>query len=374
MTDARRRLARRLAVRVLEISLCVVLPLLALVHVFSVVAGDGKATDFENAFYPAARAVVHGESPFPAVDDPVVSQGVAYVYPPLTAVALVPFTVLSAGTAGVLAMALLVLAVPATLLVLGVRDWRCYGLAFAWPPVFSAIQTANVTIVIALCLALAWRFRDAASRSGAALGVALALKLFAWPAALWLIASKRIAAAFASVGAALVLLAASWTAVGFAGLREYPDLLDRLEDVLGPESYTLYALALDVGAPSAFARLLWLALGVGLLAGVVFFARRGDDRRSFGLAIVAALACTPLVWLHYFALLLVVVAVMQPTLAPVWFVPLAMYFSTATHNGTTFQTIVTIAAAGLTAGLSLRPSAASQRRPVAAMSPAAEGP
>ena len=89
--------------------------------------------------------------------------------------------------------------------------------AASWPPTRSGNEVKRPDV--------GWREWE---RSGAALGVALALKLFAWPVALWLVATKRIAAALASVGAALVLLAASWTAVGFAGLREYPDLLDRL--------------------------------------------------------------------------------------------------------------------------------------------------
>ena len=35
----------------------------------------------------------------------------------------------------------------------------------------------------------------------------------------------------------------------------------------------------------------------------------------------AALALSPIVWLHYFVLLLVPIAVVQPTFAPLWLVP-----------------------------------------------------
>ena len=64
-----------------------------------------------------------------------------------------------------------------------------------------------------------------------------------------------------------------------------------------------------------------------LLAAVVVLARRGDERRAFVVAVAAALACSPIVWLHYFALLLVVVAVAEPRLGLLWFVPLAMWGS-----------------------------------------------
>ena len=39
------------------------------------------------------------------------------------------------------------------------------------------------------------------------------------------------------------------------------------------------------------------------------------------LAVAAVIAVRPIVWLHYFALLLVIVAVVQPRLGIVWFIP-----------------------------------------------------
>ena len=53
--------------------------------------------------------------------------------------------------------ALLILLVPATLLVLGVRDWRVYGAALLWAPVTVAVQTANLSLPLAFAAALAWR-------------------------------------------------------------------------------------------------------------------------------------------------------------------------------------------------------------------------
>jgi hypothetical protein len=62
-----------------------------------------------------------------------------------------------------------------------------------------------------------------------------------------------------------------------------------------------------------------LAYGIGaaLLLGVV--AGRRDDLLSFRLAIAAAFALSPIVWGHYWALLLVPLALRHPRLSPAWF-------------------------------------------------------
>jgi hypothetical protein len=338
----------------LEVLLLGILPLTALYFVFLSVLRGGQVTDFENAFYPAAEAVLHGRSPYPALDDPSLAAGTAYVYPPLTAIASAPLTALSSEAAGLAVMALLVAMVIATLLVLDVRDWRCYGMAFLWLPVISAIQAANVTIPLGLAAALAWRYRERPPLAGLSVGMSLALKPLLWPLVLWLAATRRSRAAAVTVVTAAIALAGTWGVIGFAGLREFPDLLHRLQGLEERQGYTVYALATDLGASPGLARAFAVALAVSLLCAVVVLGRRGDDRRAFILALAAVLACTPIVWLHYFALLLVVVAVGRPTLGPAWFVPLVMYGATGTHNGTTLQNALTIAAAAVTVLLSLR--------------------
>jgi len=311
----------------------------------------GHLTDFKNTFYPAAEAVRHGISPYSHPGDDVVALGRAYVYPPLAALVSVPLTLLSLGAAQVLVALLLVASVVLTLWVLGVRDWRCYGLVFLWPPFLAAVKTGNITALLALGAALTWRYRDRATIAGATVGVSLAAKLFLWPLLLWMGAARRWRALVFAVGVALALLLVSWTAIGFAGLGDYPNLLRRLQTIEAPQSYTVYALGLDVGAPGWLARGLWIALGLGLLVALALVVRRGDERRGFILALAATLACSPIVWLNYFVLLVVVVAIAQPRLGPAWFVPLLMYGSASTYNGTTLQNVLTLVAAALTLAL-----------------------
>jgi hypothetical protein len=62
-----------------------------------------------------------------------------------------------------------------------------------------------------------------------------------------------------------------------------------------------------------------LVVGVPLLVGVAAVARGQDgDRRAFSLAVIAAIAITPIVWLHYFTLLVVPLALLRPRLAWPW--------------------------------------------------------
>jgi hypothetical protein len=272
------------------------------------------------------------------------------VYPPLTALATIPLTLLPFQFAGLVAQAGLIVAVLGVLGLLGVRDWRCYGVVLLWPPVLSAIQTGSVTILLALAAALAWRYRDRTAASATAVGVAVAVKTILWPLVVWMAASRRVGAAALSclVGGALVLL--SWAVIDFAGFVDYPDLLQRLESAVGEDSYTAYIVGLDVGLPSPVARGLWLALGFGLLLAVVLLARRGEERAAFVAAIAASLGLTPIVWLHYFALLVVVVAIAQPRLGALWFVPLAMVLTPGSGHPTQFETAWTLATAAVTIG------------------------
>jgi hypothetical protein len=343
-----------------SIVFCGVLPAIALIVLFvATVQDDNLAVDFRQ-FYVAGEAIANGESPY-SERDPALWGG-PYPYPPLPAQLAMPLVVLPFQAAGLIVMATLVLVALAVLFVVGVRDWRCYGLVLLWPPVISAIQTGNVTLWLALALALAWRFRDRLLASSTSLGVTLAVKFFLWPVLVWMAATRRYASAVVAsvVGAALLL--GSWAVIGFDGMRAYPDLVQRLEDTVGEDSYTAYIVGLDVGLSSAAARSLWLAVGLALLTLVVLLGRRGEERAAFILAIAAALSLTPIVWLHYFALLVVVVALAQPRLGIVWFVPLGMVLTPGSGHPTPFETSVTLVVAAATIALAVRAARASEAR------------
>jgi hypothetical protein len=353
--------------RALWVLLCGVLPLAALYYAIGPI-GDTQAVDFHYNYYLAAEAITAGQDFYPT--DGFIVRGpddliVDYVYPPLVGLLTVPWTVLPIGAAELLFQFVLAGVFFATMALLGVRDWRCYGLALLWPPVTDAIATGNISIFLALAAAIVWAYRDRASVAGGALGVSIAGKVLLWPLAVWLAATSRLRAAGTSIAVAVGVGLGSWAVVGFRGFTEYPDLVRRLTDRMDERAYTLYAIAVDLGLSEGLAWALWLLAGSFVLVASVVLARRGDERRAFVLALAASVALTPIVWLHYFVLLLVAVAIVQPRLGPIWFMglPLQVVVETRLYNGSTFQTAAVLALVTLTIALALLPSSWRLRRP-----------
>ena len=285
------------------------------------------AFDLADVYVPAAHRVLDGDSPYPALDDPVWIGHQAYVYPPLTALIATPLTLLSnswlrySGALGALAVLL------AALWVAGLRDPRSYAVFALWPSTLTAWQNANVTVLLVLAVALVWRFRDRWEGAGTALGFVIALKLLLWPLLFWLAAMRRIRAAVASVLVAAVVLIASWAVIGFAGFTSYVDITRMITEVEGPNGHglSIYAGVLAFGLPSSAAYAASFVAGAALLAGSFVFARRRDDRASFTLALVAVLAFTPLVWMHYLTLLAIPLAIYRPRFSAIWALPWLMW-------------------------------------------------
>ena len=81
-------------------------------------------------------------------------------------------------------------------------------------------------------------------------------------------------------------------------------------------------------------------------------------RRSFGLAIAAALVLSPIVWRHFFVLLLVPLALSRPRFDAVWLIPIGLWVGDGTFNGAPWQTACVLALVALTFALcELRPRA-----------------
>lgn len=287
--------------------------------------GADLAFDFRHAYATGADAVLVGESPFPAANDPALADGTRYVYPPLTAYLVAPFAILPSVVGEWAFTAAMIASVLGALRLVGVCDWRVYGVVFLWPPVQSGLLNANVSLPITLVLALAWRLRTSRVPVGIAVGAAVALKLFLWPLALWVWAAcGRRAGAVAGLASATLVLA-PWALIGFAGLAGYPELLRALEAEMASSSYSLYAFLLELGTPESVSRAGSIALALGVIWAGVVVGRRGDDRRSLTLIVAGALLGTPLVWMHYFSVLVVVLALARPVLSPLWLAPTLLW-------------------------------------------------
>jgi hypothetical protein len=328
----------------LEIALFAVLPVIVLLSFLVDAYGQGNlGIDLEQTLLPAARTIASGDSPYPG-----------YGYPPLVAFSLVPLTLLPGP--GIVFTALLVACIPASLWFLGVRDWRCYGAAFLWAPVLAAVQTGNVTILLLLGTAVCWRARDRWRTAAAAGGLAIAAKILCWPLVVWLAATRRVGAAAAAAGVAAGVTFVLWGLLGFSGLTGYPSSLQHLSRSVSPESYTVKVLLLDFGADQTVARLAWVCLALAALAGTIVLGRRGDDRRSFALAVTAMIVATPIVWLHSFALLLAPVAILRPRLSVAWLLPVLLVIGAGTGNGAPWQTAGVLGLSALTLVVALAPS------------------
>jgi hypothetical protein len=345
--------------KVLELALCSLI--LLWVFAADVVRRDAFATDFHYAFWPAARHVLEGTSPY----SPIVDFGrLPFVYPASAAVLLSPFGLLPQPVADVLFTLLLAAATVLALRLCRVRDWRCYGIALLWAPVFSAVQAANVTLLLALGLAALWRLRDRTIAAAAIAALLVAVKIFLWPIIVWLAIRRGLRSAAVSVLLTVLITVLSWSVIGFAGFRDYPNLVRLVERIEAPRSYSLVAIGLRLGLGHLGAMILAFTVGGAVLFLAAVVARREvDGRRSFVLTIGATILLSPVVWLHYFALLLVPVAILRPRFGPIWLVPLFLWPCPVMVSGPTWWSLAPFLAFGGALYLALRASPPRRPRP-----------
>ena len=318
------------------------------------------AIDFHYAFWPAGRAVIHGLSPYVSTNSPLVRDGVAFVYPAPGALLFAAFAWMPRVAADIAFTMISLAAAIGVLAILRVRDWRLYGLALLWPPVISGWQTANLSLLIALGIAAAWRLRDRPAASGVTLGLIVSLKVFVWPLALWLLATRRYAALGWGVATTVVVNLVSWAVLGFSQLHAYESLVGAVTKVEEKTAYTPLALLWHLGASVTVAQLAALLLAAVAAVYCVLYGMRGRESSSLLLAIAVSLLATPIVWRHYFALFLVPLAIARPRLSPAWLLPLAL-MPTPVTTPTMWQLIVTLTAIALVLVALLRNPAADER-------------
>jgi glycosyl transferase family 87 len=303
--------------------------------------GTQTPGDFGYVFLPAGDDVLAGRNPYldPAeFRDPEQSDGppqAPYAYPPVLAFLVAPLAALpekvqNVFVPGVLFTLLLIVATVAALRLLEVRDWRCYPVALLYPVTLEAFEYGAIGPLLLLLLALVWRFRDHVFVAAGGVGVSVVLKLFLWPLLVWLVLTSRLRAAVLAVTTAVALALASWAAIAFKGIEDYPRLLRKLVDFEAENSYSVFAVLRTIGVPEGAAQALIVAAAIGLLfvawrvahaPGVTQYER---DRRSLTLALATALIAVPILWLHYLVLLLVPIALARPRLSALWFAPLAL--------------------------------------------------
>lgn len=313
-----------------ELASFIWVPAIAIAYAFWWELRTTKRLQDFGIFRVAAKAVLHGHSPFPPPTPAGVAHFDKFVYPPSTALAFAPFAELPLIVGQVLMLVLGVAAIFVALRILGVRDWRCYGVVLMTSPSVNTFTLGAVTSFLLVGVAAAWRYRDRPATSGVLVGLTALGKLFLWPVGLWLLATRRFRAAAVAVASGVVVLLAGWAVIDFAGLRTYPRLLRELSKAEQGTSYSPVALFHLSGRP---ATLLTAVLLVLLVVGVVLAARGPDgDRRALCVAVVGSLLVTPIVWLHYLLLLYVPIALYRPRLSGLWLAPLVLWLTPSTHS------------------------------------------
>ena len=353
--------SRRSGARARSLLLGVAPALLALAVIGGAI-GNRYAFDFHGALWQSARDVLDGRNPYPPATAAGVAPGDRFVYPPPVAFLLLPLGALPFPLAAGIITVVLLAAIAATLAVLGVRDWRCYGAAYLSITVLHDVRLGALTPLLALGLALTWRWRDQL-RATIPLALIVVAKLFLWPLGVWLLATGRLRIAWRAAALAVGASALGWAAIGFAGLTDYPKLLRVLADGEQDRGYSLVSGALALGLGPSAARAVAVAIGAGLLALCWREGRRGLDERSLVLALAAALAFSPIVWLHYFVLLLVPIAIARRTFGTIWLIPALFWITPYEENfGAHWRIAVGIGLAALALGLAAYGAAGRARK------------
>lgn len=324
---------------------------------FLVVSVVHRPMDFAT-FWRSGGDVLHGRSPYPAAlhtfpTHPGPSTVAPFVYPPVTAVLMIPLSLLPLHAAAVVFLFVETAAVVLALRLLGVADWRCYGAALASAPVFAGSGLGAISALLLLGVAAGWRHRDRALAAGVAVAYVVTAKLFLWPVWLWLVRTRRYRAAAVAAVVSAAAVGGAWGAIGFAGLRGYPSLLSHLTRLVGPESYSPYALARALGLGDRPGQIVAYALAALAVAAAARFL--SDDRSILTAALAVSLVATPILWPHYLVLLFVPIALARRGFSPIWLAPVAMWVdATSWSDGSAIRIAGLLSLAAATIGYAAR--------------------
>jgi Glycosyltransferase family 87 len=295
--------------------------------------------DFRGGLYNAGVAILHGRSPYQpgflehqaaVMRAGGVARGettdLAFsipVYPAFPNLLVVPLSLLALWLAGILYTLLSCAAMVAGLRLLGVRDWRCLAVvACSWPFLYG-LYLGAIGPFLVLGAGVAWHWR--ARLWPPALGIAaiVAAKIFPWTLGVWLLITRRYQALALSAAAGAVITFGAWAVIGLHGLSQYPQMLSNMSFLQEGRADSIVTVLRVAGVSSGMANACAIIVAMSIL-GLAWRLSHGEDgdRRAFGLAVLAALASTPIVWDHYMVLLFVPIALCSPQFSALWLGPL----------------------------------------------------
>ena len=285
------------------------LVLLALmVGLFLGSAGSNLGYDY-NCYAGAARNLLDGK----AIYDNAFSINVGtcpgtYTYPPVFAVALIPWLSLGGAAAGLwcVAMALCFLAGAALLPVRRDVRWLIVIVAALNWPLLYAVKLGQVEPILFLGFAAVWRWMDRAAVVGAVTAIGALIKVQPLLLAVWAIATRRYRAAAIGIVAAVSLAAAATIVTGLGAWWTYIDLLRGLGGTLTtPHNFAPGAVAYQAGASEGLAAAVQLASAAVAAAALLAAWRFASPVASLQVTIVASQLLSSPLRDHYAALLLI---------------------------------------------------------------------
>ena len=231
--------------RLVPILLFAVLPIAVAIGMFATRELDqlARRATSRTSSTPRRSSCSTGRTPSPA---PMrrSSTATTSIWPPVAAFLVSPLTALPASAANWVIALIGVACSLLSLRIVGVRDWRVYGMFALWPPVIGEIRVSHLTPFLCVLLALAWRYRDVRFAPGLAIGLAGAIKFFLWPLGVWLAAIGR---ARETLVAALVAGASLLLVLPFTSLDDYLRTLVALGKDFDQDSYSPFGFLVQIG-------------------------------------------------------------------------------------------------------------------------------
>jgi len=174
----------------------------------------------------------------------------------------------------------------------------------------------NVSILLVLPLAIAWRWLDKPLGS-VALAMAMSIRPGLGVYLLWQLLRRRWRAMAWTIGAGLMLVVLSLPFVGVDGYRDYLAVIGNLGVPAGPsENGDLGATVMALGGDDVLVGLARIAsLVVGLV--IVLYSPRREREVGFMLTLCASLLIVPLLWNIYLITLILPLALLADRLRPV---------------------------------------------------------
>jgi Glycosyltransferase family 87 len=237
--------------------------------------------------YTAGKAILAGRSPY---QPNVITRTAALqlsgrggnpifavpVYPAPTLLATTPLSLLSYRLAALVFWLVSIGCIMAGLRLLGVQDWRCVGAAFLSFPVVHDLALGAIDSALIVGIGALWHWRDRLWTPASAAAAVVVAKLFAWPVAIWLLIIRRSRTMLLGLALALIGTVACWSLLGFAGMADYPHLLQGLSTVEEGVGVSLVATLCATGTTSLVAHSIVAACTAALLVGAWLVANRPD--------------------------------------------------------------------------------------------------